>query len=241
MRRASVEDHVETLRAYANCLVASVGDTIKLIPNRPTPVSGYLTEDMIVEGSFSMSQISTQDHPTVISIKYTNSEDNVGTAIWPWLEPEAFLYHPDVLTGTLDYRDQSIDLPGIHHEAQARRVATQRMNYYNLVNLKVACTVFDSGLEWTIGDVIAVTHSNGLTKKPMRLISQEATGPGRYALELEEYDEKVYSENIETVPSYPDTVLRKFSNIPLPEDVYYELDTSGNLVLTWKFDSINYP
>jgi len=163
---------------------------------------------MIVENSFSMSQISMQDVPTVVAVNGTDS------SAFPWKETQAIRYHPDVLTGTLDYREQSLNMPGIYHPGQADRVAIQRLNYYTLINLRVSCVAFDEAGEWTIGDVIEVTHSWGLVSKPMRLISQSAIAPGRFRLELEEYDPRVFSGSIETTPSYPDTGMHAPADVP---------------------------
>lgn len=202
LTRQEVTNHIEALRAYANCLVASQGDKVFLIPNRPSPVTGQLTETDIVEGSIELSQISMSNVPTVVYVTRTDSTS------WPWKTRQKVSYHPKVLTGEYDYRRQEISMPGIHHPGQAERVSIQRLNYYSLSNLRMECTVFDKGISHMVGDVVEVTISWGLNKKQMRIIGMEATSAGRYRLTMEEYDPKIYSDTIETVPSYPDTMMQ---------------------------------
>ena len=235
IRQAPIEDHIETLRAYANCWVVKDGDRIALVPNRPKAPSAKIDERDMVEDSVSIEQISVQDTPTIVSVEGTDSSS------WTWTNPSEVVYHPDVYTTDLEARISSVRLPGIHDNEEAKRMATLRLNYFNLIDLRFSCAVFDEGLDLMIGDVVLVNHSWGLQDKPMRIIGQNAIDTGRYRLEMEEYDPKVYSEDVETVPSYPDTLLRQPSDVPIVKNLRAKSASSSSLSVSWLDVGDDYP
>lgn len=228
---ASVSSHIDALRTYAKCWVVKRGGEIFLVPDRvSTPVANF-DESLMAEGTISIEQRSGADIPTVIAVNWTDS------SAWEWKNETTKVYHPDVLTGQLEHRLSSLDLPGIHDASEAYRAAVERLNYYSLTNLQVSVTGFDEAGDWAVGDVLRVTHQWGLGSgvaladgKLMRITQTDAIGPGRYNLDMEEYDPAVYSDDVVTAPTYPDTGLPDPCIIPYVTGLYvvenvYEVST----------------
>lgn len=216
LTQSAVKSHVETLRAYANCWIFNEGDEVIFVPQQPRAVTGYIADEDTVEGTINISQISTIDQPTVVTLEYTDITE------WPWTTAKESVKHPGVYDGTVPWRESSLSMQGIHNRSEAVRLATQRLNYATLTNLRAGLLTFDEALEIQGGDVVAVTNAWGLTGKAMRVISVDATGPGRWRLQFEEYDVDVYSNVVETDITWPDTGL------PPPQDV----PQVANLVVT---------
>jgi len=227
-QRNRIEQYIETLRMYAECYVVKEGDEVFLIPDRPSPVADVLTEDDMVEGTFTLQQQSQRDKPNVVAVSYTDPVDTPN-----WKTPQNTQYHPDLATGLVEYRRNDLRLEGLHDERPARRAAIKRLNYFTLVNLYVECVVMDKAVRWRLGDVIQVNHQWGLENKPMRLVGINAISAGRYRCSFEEYDPKIYSDTIETVPSYPDTALAAPSNVPTVEILSASVDAEGVVFVEW--------
>lgn len=241
IRKDTVENHVDALRAYCDCWVAKTGDTVKIIPDRSVGITARLTEDVTVSGSVSIEQESITDVPTAVAVRYTDQSS------WPWTTGEVVVYHPDVLSGQLELRTSTIDLPGIFNSAVARRKAIRRLNHFTLVRLHMSCVVFDEALHWSIGDVLSVSNAWGLVDKPMRIIERDIISEGRYRLQLEEYDEKVYSASIETTPGNEDNVIQSPDVVPAPRNLVFgqpDLDEPNDrmsFTVEWDFPHDQYP
>ena len=67
----------------------------------------------------------------------------------------------------------------------------------------------------------------------MRLVGINAISAGRYRCSFEEYDPKIYSDTIETVPSYPDTALAAPSNVPTVQILSASVDAQGVVFVEW--------
>ena len=234
--RQPIQQYVETLRMYAGCYVVKEGDEAFLIPDRPTAVTDAVTEEEMVEGTFSMQQQSMRETPNVVSAIYTDPSDTPN-----WTNPQHTQYHPDLAAGLTEYRRNDLRLEGLHEEKAAKRMAIKRLNYFNLVNLNAECVVMDKAVHWRVGDVIQVSHTWGLRNKPMRLTEINAIGEGRYRCSFEEYDPKIYSDVIETVPSYPDTALHLPTNVPTVVLDDPGPDGSGRIVVSWSAIGGVYP
>ena len=112
-----------------------------------------------------------------------------------------------VIAGTVERRESEISLPGIQSASQAQREAIERLNKLTLADLSFSIDVFDEGLKIEPGDVVAVSHPLGLVEKGMRVGGIDNTGPGRWTLQLIEYDPAAYSDAVVSNPSTPDTSL----------------------------------
>jgi len=98
--------------------------------------------------------------------------------------------------------------------SEAKRLATQRLNAYTLTNHRCTVPVFDEGIEYTPGDIVEVTHPIGLTAKQYRLMNNVEYAPGRWLLDLYEFDSGVYSGYVVTETSSADFGLIEGQAIP---------------------------
>jgi hypothetical protein len=235
LQKASVESWLDTLRSYANCWVAKRGDEVYLIPNTAGAPVTTITEDIIVEGTISIERASVKDVPTAVGVTYTD------TTNWPWTTPQEMVYHPQLETGQIEYRESVIRMPGFHDEAQARAYAIQRLNYFSLTDLKVSLVIFDEGLRLRIGDIVLVTHVWGLKDKLMRIIAIVVIAEGRYRLDMEEYDEAMYSGVVTITPSYPDTTFALPTAVPAISGIEVNEDNPGQLTVQINVQTAMYP
>lgn len=226
----------DTLRTYAGCFVVQRSNGLHLVPDRPAlPVRTFDHDAGDIAQLGGLKKRPRADAPTVVRIKWTD------TSVTPWRERTAVAYAPGVLAGTLERRESEISLPGIQAASQAQREAVERLNKLWLADLSFALDVFDDGLEVEPGDVVAVTHPIGLSGKLMRVGSMDNTGPGRWTLQLVEYDPAAYSDAVVTDPTTPDTSLPSpagpmpLSGLVVTEEVYQQQDGtySSRLRATW--------
>lgn len=230
--RQETESWVETLRTYAGCFVVYRGDTVHLIPDRPTATAATFTASDIVAESLSIRKKDGADLPTVMQVYYTDTTGN------EWRERQA----DEVSIPGAQRRVSQIRLPGITRHSQAYREAIERLNKMTLSDLEVTFQVFDEGLELEAGDVISVTHPYGLSNKLLRLVQSPAmAGVGLWNLVAEEYDAAAYSDQVITQPSAPDTNLPGNAPPPAPTgltigETTYQLQNgkfASRLDLSW--------
>jgi hypothetical protein len=199
---APVEDHIETLRTYAGCLRPIIGPSgWRLIADRPASVVKHY--DHAAGDILTISPIrkrGVRDTPTLIRLTWTD------TSQVPWRDVPTIVALPGVIEGTHPRRESDIPLPGIRDASQAEREAVERLNKLTLEDIGCELEVFDDGVETEPGDVVTVSHPVGLSEKPMRVLGVEGAH-GRYRLTLAEYDPAMYSDEIVTDPTFPDTSL----------------------------------
>ena len=199
----------EALRTYAGCFLVQRDDGIHLIPDRPaSPVQTFAHTNGDIAKIGPLRKRARADAPTVVKIKWTD------TSATPWRDRTATAYAPGVIAGTVERRESEVSLPGIQSASQAQREAIERLNKLWLADLSFSLDVFDDGMQIEPGDVVSVSHPLGLVEKGMRVGGIDNTGPGRWALQLVEYDPAVYSDAVVTNPSTPDTALPSPSEPP---------------------------
>lgn len=208
---APVEDHLETLRTYAGCLRPVIGPSgWRMIADRPASVVKHY--DHAAGNILSISPIrkrGVRDTPTLIRLTWTD------TSQVPWRDVPTIVALPGVIEGTSPRRESDIPLPGIQDASQAEREAIERLNKLTLEDIGFELEVFDDGIETESGDVVTVSHPVGLSEKPMRVLGVEGSH-GRYRLTLAEYDPAMYSDEIVTDPTFPDTSLPTPTDPPAP-------------------------
>lgn len=223
--RSSVDDVIDTMSVYAGCYVSPEGSTTRLISNRPASSVASITHDHIIAGSDGAPQLdislrSSRDVPTVVCVVYTDTSGDV------WRDGRAYAYASGVLAGTTEWRESTVSLPGVTRYTQAYREAVERLNMLALTDLDISFVMHDEALQYQVGDIITVTSARGLTAKPMRVTSITPVSAGRWRVSGHEYQSAVYSDSIETEPTYTDTDLPSPLNPPQPtglvltEEVY---------------------
>jgi hypothetical protein len=199
----SLEDIVETLRAYAGCFLTTsssgiielVGDTTRSTDATYSHASGNISRIV------SLTKKETGNVPTVVEVVYTN------TSVFPWRDAIASVEAGGVAGGTVPRRVSQVPMPGIRRHSQATREATERLNKLRTSDLRIVLEVFDAGIKHQEGDVIEVTHPIGLSSKKFRILAPEYAGPGLWRLTGDEYDPAAYSDSLAAGPTYADTDL----------------------------------
>lgn len=238
----SCDAWVDVLRTYAGCFVVQRNDGWHLVPDRPAaPVASFDHDAGTIASLTPIKKRRRADAPTVMRVTWTD------TSAAPWRDRTATAYIPGVQTGTIEWRESSVSLPGIQSASQAYREAVERLNKLSLSDLSFSLDVFDSAGNLEPGDVVSVSHPVGLSGKHMRITQVDATSPGRYTLALSEYDAAAYSDAVVSTPSSPDTSLPSPANPLAPESVavveeVYQLNDgtySSRLRVSW--DAPAYP
>lgn len=205
-----VADWVETLRAAAACWVLDNGGVVSLVPDQAR--AAVATYDWDAGQIVSITRDKKRDPaqmPTVINVRYTD------TSTLPWREGRATVYAPGVLEGTTPFRKSDVAMPWITRHSQADREAKERLNKLTLADLSFTMKTVDDGLALEKADVIAVTAApHGYTAKQMWIDNARAVADG-FEFDLIEYDPAVYSDDVVTTPTYPDTQLPR-ADQPLP-------------------------
>lgn len=241
----TVSQWIDTLRTYASCWVVRSGDTIKLVADKPT-ASSY-TFNHSLGNILSISDIKkrgTRDLPNVMIVNYTD------TSVVPYKDAPAYVENTAALALQIARKESSISLPGINRYSQAYREAVERLNKLTLCDLSFSLEVFDEGLSLDIGDVVGVKHPIGISDqygnaKLMRVLGISGEY-GKYKLTLNEYDEAVYSNSVETAPTWADTGLFSPSEPPDPntptlsEVLYQKQNGTWASLLKASWTPVNY-
>lgn len=184
--------------------VAFINGNNQIIPDG---VAMHIGVDDILKGSLSLSKRSMRSVPNSVAVDY---EFSTSTAKWHTERVQAD--SPRVSSGAEARRLSRINLPGIHDASQAKREATERLNWY-LTDLEAKVTLFDPGWNLQNGSVVAMTHPIGLDAKLFR-VRRITASSGRWTLDLVEYDPAIYSDEVISDPTTPDTNLGNPLNPP---------------------------
>lgn len=233
---------IEGYRAYAHCILARSDVGIYLVPDDARATDHVIVASDIVEDSLRLVRASRNASPTAIRVQYTKTD------VDPWDRGYAEAVLPGAEAGTTPLRESNIDMPGIQSYQEAKRTAIERLNAFTLRDLSGSFTVFDEGLQITPGDVLSVTHPIGLSSKLVRVIDAQAKEPGRIDIAFEEYDPAVYTENVYSEPTSPDTGLPSPFDVPAPTNLVvteevFALENglySSRFRITWNSDDYAY-
>jgi hypothetical protein len=205
----------------------------------PDGVAMHITSDDIVKDSLRIRRRSLRSVPNSVAVDY---RDATGTR---WRGEREQTDSPRLAIGAENRRLSRISLPGIHNATQAKREATERLNWY-LTDLECTLTLFDPGWELQHGSIVAVTHPIGLDAKLFR-VTRTTGQKGRWTIDMVEYDPEVYSSEVVSDPTLPDTNLGDPLNPPLVTGLsaveelfnYKNGNTGSRLRIT--FSGTNYP
>lgn len=168
----------------------------------------HITADDIVKNTLRLSRRSLRSVPNSVAIDYRDASGD------RWITERVQTDSPRLTAGGERRRLSRISLPGIHNATQAKREATERLNWY-LTDLEATVTLFDEGWQLQHGSIIAVTHPVGLDAKLFRVVRMTGKS-GRWTVDLVEYDPAVYSSEVVADPTIPDTNLGNPLSPPLP-------------------------
>ena len=195
---------IETLRTYASCFVVQGGSGMRLIPDRPgssTFSFGSSGDSKILADSLRLKKRGGQNIPTVMRIEYTD------TTKTPWATGIAEVKAAGVDSGTTERRVSTVSLPGINRYSQAYREAVERINKLTLGDLDLDWVGFDEALAVETGDIVDVSSDLGLAAKMVRVTAASHASPGRPRFSAGEYDPAMYSDVVQSEPTFADTEL----------------------------------
>ena len=240
-KRADVRSWVETWRTAAGCIVNWGENGVEMIPDiaRATDHTfKHADADIRENPPLELYKEGLANKPNVVQIIYTNTSGN------PWRDgTDARVAAAGVDAGTVPERLSIIRMPWIHRKAQAIREATERYNAATLTDLGFSLAVFDRGLEVKSGDVSEVTHPIGLTDKKVRAMGNAQDALGKWTIDYWEYDPAVYSNHIETEPTYPDFELHTGVEIDFAGQITGSEKPADNATVgaTWKSNITDQP
>lgn len=195
--------YIEVLRTYSGCMVVPDGDEVKFVPLGVVTATRNLSESAgDFRGGFKIEKESMVNAPTVMKVMYTD------TTASPWKDANAIAKADGVDAGTTEWRESVVRLPGITTHEQAYREAVDRLNKLQLTDLSASFLTYDESLKDELGDVLNITHSVGLTNKPMRIMKANPVEPGRWEIGLREYSDNCYSDVVQSIPDHPDTDIQ---------------------------------
>lgn len=229
---------IETLRTYASCFVVQGGSGMRLIPDRPgssTFSFGAGGDSKILAGSLKLKKRGGQNIPTVMRIEYTD------TTKTPWATGIAEVKAAGVDDGTTERRVSTVSLPGIQRYSQAHREAVERYNKLALGDLDLDWVGFDEALAVEAGDIVDVSSDLGLAAKLVRVTAASHASPGRPRFSAGEYDPAMYSDVVQSEPTFADTTLPNPAAPPavtglLAVEEVFQLETglySSRIKATW--------
>ncbi len=207
-KRATKADWLATLAEYAGCYYTIQGNELRMIARKPRDVSHTLMPGDIAGDSVELSRVSMSSVANKINITYSQP-NNEGK---PWDSQKTSVELPDILPANL--RESNISMPGFTSASMAARYGIERINEQNLSDLKISfespVTVAQNIRE---GEVISITSGIGVADKQFVVLTNDKVTAGRNKITAQEYDAAVFSDEIVTEPSTPDT------NLPSPTDV----------------------
>jgi hypothetical protein len=205
----------------------------------PVGVVKHITVDDIVKDSFRLRRRSLRSVPNSVAVDYRDSSGS------RWLTTRVQADSPKVVSGDETRRLSRVSLPGIHNASQAARESIERLNWY-LTDLEATVGLFDEGWELQNGSIVSVTHPIGLDGKLFRVRGVTAKS-GRWVIDLSEYDPAIYSNEVVSDPTIPDTTLGDPLNPPtvtgltLAEELFtYKSGITGSRVRI-TFNGVVYP
>jgi len=224
-KQQTVDKQLQLLAEHAGCFYVREAGVAKLIPDAPASSIATFSDAPgtanIVQGSVKLAKRSLDNLPNHSIVEY------LSPAAWPWRTGYAETPLPPG-----EIRSTNFRMRGFQSYSVAYRHAIERQNRYNLTDLSIQFETFDEALAVEIGDVITVTHNVGLTAKLFRATSVKAAKfTGSWIIQADEYDPAVYSDSIQTEPTWPDLNLPDPDPVPMPSDpeltFEYRLNPSG--------------
>ncbi len=146
----------------------------------------------IVERTFEIEPDADSVETTVV-YSYLRHFAPLGEKVDPWAVKEAE-ETDDIAEAALgeEQKGQVLELWGVRDEAVGRDIAMRRLMYYKEPPLKTKKTTNLKGLSTELGDVIKVTHLDGLGSagyvERLLLVERHITNPSKYSVRFEAID-----------------------------------------------------
>lgn len=165
------------------------GLEIVYVPDKPETSIRYITEADVIRDSLVITRKDNTGQPNIYTYSYADDTDNI------WQEK----YSTEVGSATYQRRVQQVSYSGCRFHSQAYRQAEEQQAK-DALNLYATFRTVDDGLDLEAGDVIKIDHDlivDDLGVTTFRIISPPLQyAPGRWQIDLREYDGTVYSNSV---------------------------------------------
>lgn len=198
----TVEVWTETLRTCAGCwLVTDQDGKVVQLPDRPMQSFYFFNNANSLHQSSSVR--SRRNAPTVMRGSYLDQ-----TKVPPVSQPVVVMV-PGVESGTVEYRESQVTIAGITRFSQAYREMVERLNKLWLADTRHTILVRDEAAAMSPGEVTDYTNTQlGIAFNPFRIVrAGHGSLPGDYIVEIEKYDPAMYSDVVQTTPTFNDVGL----------------------------------
>ena len=189
---SSLADLLSLFSDYGEFFYSVDGGTIALIPDAPVDLSqaATYTDASIEAASFSITEASAQDTPTVCEISITQTTTDASA----WGSQTVFQQDAGVATGDTPRIPTSLNMPGITRPEEGQVKAKTRLN--KLANRRaISLTTMDRGLSGQVGDVVTLQSDSSLAGASLnvRITSVSPSSPGRWRLDGYTYRAEDYA------------------------------------------------
>jgi len=221
---APIESWLDLLSTYAECFYTYTGGTVKLIPDQAVDLETAPVITNWIAETLRIRHEDTADSPGAVEIIYTVPRADA----LPWATtPVKRSFAGSAQSPT------TVRMPGVYQLAEADNKALARLNRTRS-RVSVSFVAVDIGLSYQQGDVIVLSSpARGIADLPMRVLSIDMQGPGRYAISGERYDHNYYpSETPPTVgASLPAGGIILWSGGEIPSGFSRHSASDGKLIV----------
>lgn len=204
----TIESWVEILRSYANVVLAIEGDLVKIIANNEftSPVT-TITADQVIDKSFDIQHKQAGRTSTACTVEFTDH------SVTPFATNYYTYTMPEVVSGGIPLREQTLSMPGIPNRAQAAREAVETIRRITLAPFIVRWTTTAVGVSYAVGDRVTVQPPGMPAAMDLRIVQIDRRGTGRWDVTAEQI-----SASVQDNSDYIDDPL----NDVVPPDDYSE-------------------
>lgn len=228
---------LQTMAAYANCVIDVQGDNVALVPDTPRSSNHTVTADQMYNAKLTTPGGRDEANSVTVNFNLLQEPDPPITAG----NDQVSIKPLHITQGTRAVGTHStLNMPFFQDFQRAGRKAEQEYNKSRMRRLTF--DTFDAGLLRTAGDRGTITNARlGLSSADFALVNTpRLIGPGRWRCEYAEYSASNYSDTAYT-GTFNDTDLGNPNNVPdgptptLTEQLYTGTDgvTYSRIKITW--------
>lgn len=140
---------IQTLAASFRSILVSAPGTIKLLQDRPTPVSATVNNSTVIDGMFSYVGTDVASRLTAVDVTYNNANDGYKPDTVTWEASEADMQR-------YGFNKQELTAMGVVHQGQATRLAKWAIESSLTATKVVTFAVGPRNLFMDVGDIINV-------------------------------------------------------------------------------------
>ncbi|MBK9427264.1 MAG: hypothetical protein IPN63_07720 [Gammaproteobacteria bacterium] len=222
--RPILPDWLDLFSSYGEFYWIHEGADIKLVRDSAVDLASTPIEREWIAGTLSVRHEDTADAPRSVDVIYTVPR----TDALPWATDSVRReFAGGAVTPT------TLRMDGVISAAEADNKALARLNRTRS-RVSVSFVSVDIGLSYQQGDVIVLSSpARGIADLPMRVLSIDMQGPGRYAISGERYDHNYYpSETPPTVgASLPAGGIILWSGGEIPSGFSRHSASDGKLIV----------